>query len=61
MPSVGKLLASGEKEGGSYPGYADVYARRGGRELRVLLSKCPHLVLAVNLDLNREEDRKSVV
>lgn len=34
MPSVGKLLASGEKEGGSYPGYADVYARRGGRELR---------------------------
>jgi hypothetical protein len=34
MPSVGKLLATGEKEGGSYPGYADVCARRGGRELR---------------------------
>ena len=26
MPSVGKLLATGEKEGGSYSGYADVYA-----------------------------------
>lgn len=34
MPSVGKLLATGEKEGGSYSGYADVYARRGGRKLR---------------------------
>lgn len=32
-----------------------VHLRVDVEVLRVLLSKCPHLVLAVNLDLNREE------